>query len=82
MEAIRQKIKRNGNKITIELPEDFKAENIELIILSDEKEEVISNKKKKKSLSKEALEFYGKYKVDMKNYKFDRDELHDRCSRF
>lgn len=78
MEAIRKKIKRNGNKITIELPEDFKAENIELIILSDEKEEVTLNKDKKKSLSEEALEFYTNFKADMSNYKFDRDELHDR----
>ncbi|MDQ3019663.1 MAG: hypothetical protein M3R36_03705 [Bacteroidota bacterium] len=80
MEAIRKKIKRNGNKITFDLPEDFKAENIELIILPDDNEEKSSQKseKKKKSLSEEALEFYGKYKVDMSNYKFDRDELHDR----
>jgi hypothetical protein len=32
MNAIRQKIKRTGNKVIIELPEDFKAETFELIL--------------------------------------------------
>lgn len=42
MEAIRKKIKRNGsNTITFKIPENFKAENLELIILPDE-EEIIS----------------------------------------
>ena len=32
MKAIRQKVKRTGNKVIIELPEDFKAETFELIL--------------------------------------------------
>jgi hypothetical protein len=37
MEAIRKKIKRNGSDtIIFKLPENFKAENLELIILPDE----------------------------------------------
>ncbi len=40
MNAIRKKIKRTGNKITIELPEDFIAEEVEMIIFPyDSKEE-------------------------------------------
>jgi len=39
MEVIRKKIKRNGNNIiTIELPEDFKAENLDIIIFPSDKE--------------------------------------------
>lgn len=32
MEGIRQKIKRTGNKLIIDLPDDFKAEVFELIL--------------------------------------------------
>ena len=32
MEAFRQKIKRTGNKLIIELPDDFKSEMFELIL--------------------------------------------------
>ena len=39
MEAIRKKIKRNGNnKITIELPEDFKSENLDIFIFPSDSE--------------------------------------------
>jgi len=33
MDAIRQKIKRTGNKLIIDLPEEFKSEMFELILL-------------------------------------------------
>ncbi|MEO8209481.1 MAG: hypothetical protein ABI840_02885 [bacterium] len=39
MEAIRRKIKRTGNKLIIELPEDFIAEEIEMIIFPKESSE-------------------------------------------
>ncbi|MDQ3019139.1 MAG: hypothetical protein M3R36_01000 [Bacteroidota bacterium] len=39
MEAIRRKIKRTGNKLIIELPEDFIAEEIEMIIFPYESSE-------------------------------------------
>ena len=78
METITRKIKRNGrNKITIELPEDFIAENIEVTIKADEKEE-LKNNSKKISLAEEAFEYYKDIRVDLNNYKFDRDELHER----
>ena len=32
MEGIRQKIKRTGNKLVIDLPDDFKSEMFELIL--------------------------------------------------
>lgn len=40
MEAIRQKIIRTGNKLIIDLPDDFKSEMFELILLpSDDNSE-------------------------------------------
>jgi len=80
MEAIRRKIKRNGsNTITIKLPEDFKAENLELIILSDE-EEIKSKEEKEETLDayrQRMKEFYDKFSFDIKNLKFERDELNE-----
>lgn len=32
MDAIRKKVKRTGNKVIIELPENFKTESFELIL--------------------------------------------------
>ncbi len=79
METIRKKIKRNGrNKITIELPEDFKAENLEVIIKDDDKEESNKNSERKKSLAEEALEYYKDFRVDLSNFKFDRDDANER----
>ncbi|MDQ3019284.1 MAG: hypothetical protein M3R36_01745 [Bacteroidota bacterium] len=79
METIRKKIKRNGrNRITIELPEDFKAENLEIIIKADDKEEIKNNSDGEKKLAEEALEYYKNYQVDLSKFRFDRDELHDR----
>ncbi len=79
MDTITRKIKRNGrNKITIELPDDFIAENIEVIIKADEKDELKNNSNKGKKLAEEAFDYYKDFRVDLSNYKFDRDELHDR----
>jgi hypothetical protein len=79
MQTITKKIKRNGrHKITIELPEDFIAENIEVTIKADDTDKIKDNSKKKKSLADEAFEYYKDIQVDLSNYKFDRDELHDR----
>jgi hypothetical protein len=81
MDTITKKIMRNGkNIITIELPEDFLAENIEVTIKADEKDKIYYNSEKKKSLADEAFDYYKDFRFDLSNYKFDRDELHDRKS--
>ena len=79
MEAIRKKIKRNGrNKITIELPDDFKADNIEVIIQSDEENKSGEvNKENVVDYRQRMREFYCKFNVDLSNFKFNRDELYD-----
>jgi len=81
METIIKKIKRNGrNKITIELPEDFKADNIEVIIKSDSDEihPLVEKEKDNEKFRSELRVFYSKFNVDMSKYKFNRDELYDR----
>jgi len=81
MEAIRKKIKRNGSDtITFKLPENFKAENLELIILPDD-EEVISkaeNEESAEQYKQRMKNFYDKFSFDIKNLRFDRDELNER----
>ena len=81
METIIKKIKRNGrNKITIELPEDFKADNIEVIIKSDSDEihPLVEKEKDNEKYRSELRVFYSKFNVDLSKYKFNRDELYDR----
>lgn len=81
MEAIRKKIKRNGSDtITFKLPDNFKAENLELIILPDD-EEVMSKSENEESdehYKQRMKHFYDKFSFDIKNLKLDRDELYDR----
>lgn len=81
METIIKKIKRNGrNKITIELPVDFKADNIEVIIKSDSDEihPLVEKEKDNEKFRSELRVFYSKFNVDLRKYKFNRDELYDR----
>ena len=81
MEVIRKKIKRNGrNKITIELPEDFKAENLEVIIRPDLEEKSSEEKKEHENemLREKIRKYYSKFNVDLSNFKFNIDELYDR----
>jgi len=81
MDIITRKIKRNGrNKITIELPDDFKGENLEIIIKSD-LEKILpeaENQKADDNLRSELRKFYADFKVDLSKFKFNRDELYDR----
>lgn len=81
MDTITRKIKRNGrNKITIELPDDFKGEDLEIIIKPDLEKigtEAESFKDDEK-LRSELREFYSNFKVDLSKFKFNRDELYDR----
>lgn len=81
METIIKKIKRNGrNNITIELPDEFKAENLEVIIKSDSEEikPIEEKEKADENLRSELREFYSTFNVDLTNFKFNRDELYDR----
>jgi cellobiose phosphorylase len=62
------------------LPDDFKAENLEVIIKSDS-EGIKSKEEKEKAnekLRSELREFYSTFNVDLSNFKFNRDELYGR----
>ena len=78
MNAIRKIVQREGNELRILLPEDFKSEKFEVIILpSDEGTE------SKKDFDIEAYQQairnrWSKFSVDMTNFKFNRNELYNR----
>lgn len=78
MEAIRKKkVRRTGRQITVDLPDDFKAEEMEVIILPEEEEKrpsAIDLIEWRRSL----IEEFSKFNVDLSNFKFNRDELYDR----
>lgn len=81
MQAIRkEKVKRIGRQITIELPDDFKAEEVDLIIWpsTDEPEEIARDPIKLDKWREELKQFYSTFNVDLSNFKFNRDELYDR----
>jgi len=81
MDTITRKIKRNGrNKITIELPDDFKGENLEIIIKSD-LEKILpetENQTADENLRSGLRKFYSDFKIDLSKFKFNRDELYDK----
>jgi RNase P protein component len=80
MEAIRRKkVKRIGRQVTVDLPDDFKAEEVDVIILpskeeNDSPESPIDIEEWRKSLKEE----FSKFNVDLSNLKYTRDELYDR----
>jgi hypothetical protein len=80
MEAIRrEKVKRTGRQVTVELPDDFKAEEMEVIILpSTEEEEKKLSAIDLKEWRRSLIEEFSKFNVDLTNFKFNRDELYDR----
>lgn len=80
MEAIRKrKVKRSGKHVTIELPDNFKAEEMDIIVLpSKEENDPISNTIDVEGWRKSLKEEFSKFNVDLSNLKYTRDELYDR----
>jgi hypothetical protein len=80
MEAIRKKrVRRTGRQITVDLPDDFKAEEVDVIILpSTEEDEKAISKTELAEWRKSLVEEFSKFNVDLSNFKFNRDELYDR----
>jgi len=78
MNAIRKTIKREGNILKIILPDDFKAEEFDVIVLPKE-EPLLANKEfDLDEYRKSIVDFYANYNADLTNFKFNRDELYDR----
>jgi hypothetical protein len=81
MEAIRKKkIRRKGRQVIIDLPDDFKAEEVDAILWPSEGEDETNKKIELAKWRKEMEEFYSnsKFNVDLSSFKFNRDELYDR----
>ena len=81
MEAIRkERVKIIGRQITIDLPADFKAEEVDLIIWpsTDESKGDMADQIKLNKWREGLKEFYSTYNVDLSQFKFNRDELYDR----
>ncbi|MCA4896806.1 MAG: hypothetical protein ING84_17530 [Cytophagales bacterium] len=81
MEAVRKKrVRRTGRQVTVELPDDFKAEEVDVIILpSTEEDEKAISKTELAEWRKSLVEEFSKFNVDLSNFKFNRDELYDRA---
>lgn len=79
MEAIRRsKIKTHNHKIEVDLPLNFNAKEVELIIWSSENATDQQSELDIEKWRKDLRDFYADYKVDLSNFKFNRDELYDR----
>ena len=79
MEAIRKnRIKTHNRKVTIDLPENFNAEEVDMIIWASEKKDDQQNVVNIEEWRKDVRDFYAGFKVDLSNFKFNRDELYDR----
>ena len=79
MEAIRQRrIKRDGKKVVIELPDDFTAQEVDVILWASAEETSKVEEKPLDEWRKHMDDFYSNYNVDLTDFKFNRDELYDR----
>jgi hypothetical protein len=80
MEAVRKKrVRRTGRQVTVDLPDDFKAEEVDVIILpSTEEDEKAISKTELAEWRKSLVEEFSIFNVDLSNFKFNRDELYDR----
>ena len=80
MEAIRRKkIKTINRKVIIDLPENFSASEVDVIVWPSVEEDVNKNSSMtNEQWRKELKDFYAQFKVDLSSFKFNRDELYDR----
>jgi len=78
MNAIRKTVKRQGNELRIILPDDFKAEEFDVIVLPKEEQFIANEQFDLDEYRKSIVDFYANYDADLTNFKFNRDELYDR----
>ena len=76
MRAMKRIVKSDVAEITIKIPEEFKGKEIEIIILPFESAKNISTKLRKKERLKKLLSV--SKGVLPSDYKFDREEAHER----
>ena len=73
----RQIVMPEGNRLILELPRSFIGQMVEVIAFPVDEEK--ANRKRKKKYSWEnALKFFDSHRRDLSNFKFNREEFHER----
>lgn len=72
MEFIREIKKIEDNTITIELPENYKNKEVEILVLPFE------DTGKKESAKRRPFDSLKEISLDTRTFKFNREELHER----
>ncbi len=70
---IRQIVVPEGNTYLLELPDEYVGKQVEVIAFTLEE-----NNASAKSAADDALQFYDSIRIDLSDYKFDRDEANER----
>ena len=82
MIAIRKnKVKKNGNSVTIELPDNFPGEEVDAILWPSNEEAAVSDSMSEADLKKwreDLIKFYSGYSINLKEHPLNREELYDR----
>ncbi len=80
MNAIRKTVKIEGNSLKVDLPDEFKDQevDIEVTLHKVEKESISKEDKDLQEYHQSIRDHYKDIRVDLSNYKFNRDELYER----
>ena len=81
MNAIRKIVQREGNELRILLPEEFKSEKFEVIVLPSDEGIENKNEFNMDEYHQSIRDYWADLRADLSNYKFNRDELYDRDDR-
>jgi len=75
----RQIVTPKNTHLLLQIPKEFVGQELEVIAFPLLKEEKIQGKKAvKKKTAKEIDDFYNNIRIDMSNFKFDRDKANER----
>ena len=72
MEFIREIRKVEANTITINLPGEYRDQEVEVLVLP------LKRKSRKKVIQPANFQSFDEISIDTRNFKFDREELHER----
>lgn len=72
MDFIREIKKVETNTITIDLPQEYRDQEVEILVLPLKKE------LKEKTARSSSFNSFDEISIDTRNFKFNREELHER----
>ncbi len=83
MNALKKTVKAEGNELKIVLPDEFKDQevDIEVTLHKVEKDEPEKKEFDLEEYRQSIRDYWKDFRVDLSNYKFNRDELYDRDDR-